>query len=308
MRLQHNSNGIIRRLATGILYLLLCATVCSNAAEADQQRLKVVATFSILGDLTSAIGGEHIELRVLVGPDSDAHLYQPPPADSRLLHDADVIVMNGLGFEGWMTRLVTASGTRAMLVIASTGIEPLFLEGDGGIEPDPHAWHEVANVRRYLDNIATALMTADPRHAEEFAARHASMAAQLAVLENEILTTVARLPATQRTIVTNHDAFGYFARAYGLHFIAPLGMSTESDASAAAVAGLIRQIREQEVRAVFLENISDPRLMQQIAREGGARIGGTLYSDALSAADGPAATWLDMMRHNLLTLMEALAR
>jgi zinc/manganese transport system substrate-binding protein len=291
-----------------LVWLLLVTAVNTSIAADEHERamLKVVASFSILGDLTASIGDHDIDLKVLVGADSDAHIYQPTPADSRTLFEADVIIINGLGFEGWINRLITASGTQARIITASDGIEPLYIASANGLEPDPHAWHDVNNIRHYLHNIRVGLAASDPARSHHFTERHAAMQAQLTTLEKEIRVNMARLPADHRTVITNHDAFGYFARAYGLQFISPLGLSTESEASAASVAALIRQIREQEVKAVFMENISDPRLIQQIARESGARIGGTLYSDALSGKDGPAATWLQLFRHNLETLVEAL--
>jgi len=266
----------------------------------------VVATFSILGDLTTRIGGDRIELHVLVGPDSDGHMYQPTPADSRLLGTAALVITNGLGFEGWMQRLVTASGYAGAAVTASNGIEPLFTGEGREREPDPHAWQSLANIRLYIANIVIGLAGIAPADASFFSANAAALLDDIDLLEHEINTAVAALPPERRTVVTSHDAFAYFGAAYGLSFVAPVGINTDSEASAKDVAALIRQIRAERIAAVFVENITDPRLLDRIAAETGASRGGTLYSDALSAAEGPAGTYLDMMRHNIHTLVRAL--
>ncbi|MGB7991449.1 MAG: zinc ABC transporter substrate-binding protein, partial [Candidatus Methylophosphatis roskildensis] len=275
--------------------------------------LPVVATFSIIADLTRAVGGERVRVRALVGPDADAHVYQPTPADARLIGRARLVVANGLGFEGWIDRLVAAAGYRGEVLVASDGIEVLHADEHGkaarhhGTDADPHAWQDLRNVKRYVMNIAAALSRADPSGASRYRANAAAYAARLDALEAEFRTAIGRLPPQRRRVVTSHDAFGYLARAYGLRFEAPVGVSTDAEASAADVAALIRQIRREGIPAVFLENISDARLLERVRAETGARIGGTLYSDALSGPGGPAANYLDMMRHNLNTLTAALA-
>lgn len=303
-----------------------------------QEPMKVVATFSILGDMVSRVGGDRVAVVTLVGPDGDAHVYQPSPSDAQAVANADLIVANGLGFEGWMDRLVEASATKAAVVTATAGITPRSMEEEdhdheegehaheegeheeeehaheegghhhghdhGGI--DPHAWQSVPNAEIYVANIAKGLGAADPAGAQTYDANAHAYLAELAKLDADIRAGIAALPKSHRTIVTSHDAFGYFADAYGLAFIAPQGMSTEAEASAQDVARLITQIRDHGIAAVFVENISDPRLLEQIAAETNAKIGGTLYSDALSGPDGPAATYLDMMRHNLAQLTAAL--
>jgi zinc/manganese transport system substrate-binding protein len=287
--------------------LLLCSSLHALEEPEQQDTLTVVATFSILADFVAAVGGEYIALHVLVGPDSDGHLYQPTPADSRLLRGADLVVMNGLGFEGWMERLIRASEYQGEVLVASAGITPLQVVSGSVAEADPHAWHDVGNVRRYVQNISLALQEQLPGAARYFKDREQRYLAELDQLDDELRSSFAMLPAGQRSVVTSHDAFGYFAAAYGLRFLAPLGLNTDSEASAGNVARLIRQIRAENIRAVFVENISDPRLLQRITSESGARIGGTLYSDALSPPEGPAPNYLALMRHNLRKLMEALA-
>jgi len=297
--------GLPRRRLLHCLLAASLAGFCLPAIPAASRPV-VVATFSILGDLAARIGGDRIELHVLVGPDSDGHMYQPTPADSRLLGTAALVITNGMGFEGWMQRLVTASGYAGNVVTASNGIEPLFTGEGREREPDPHAWQSLANIRLYIANIVTGLAAVAPADAGYFSANAAILLNDIDLLEHELLTAMATLPPERRTVVTSHDAFAYFGVAYGLSFVAPVGINTDSEASAKDVAALIRQIHAEHIAAVFVENITDPRLLERIAAETGASRGGTLFSDALSAADGPAGTYLDMMRHNIHTLVRAL--
>ncbi|MGU3467726.1 metal ABC transporter solute-binding protein, Zn/Mn family [Methylobacterium sp. C33D] len=309
-----------RITALAILCLWFGSAWPAAAAPPDGP-VRAVATFSILGDLVRQVGGSHVAVATLVGPDSDAHGLSPSPADARKLAEADIVFVNGLGLEGWFDRLIRASGTRAPVVVASAGVKPLPAQdehahgdggdhgnghGDGDHAVDPHAWQDVANVRIYVANIRDGLAKVDPAHADAYRAAATAYLAELDALERDVRAAIARIPPERRRIITTHDAFGYFAAAYGLRFIAPQGVSTDSEASPRDVAAIIRQIRKERVPAVFLENISDPRQMQQIARESGARVGGKVYSDALSAPDGPAATYLDLMRSNLTAFDAAL--
>jgi len=310
-----------RRLVVTCALAGFVALAFVPAAALAQRRIPVVATTSILADLVRQIGGERVAVTSLVGPEADAHVFSPTPADAKKLADAKLIVMNGLGLEGWLERLVRASGTTAREIAATRGVDPLHAE-EGGHDhaggdaknghddqdgADPHAWQSIANAKIYVANIRDALGAVDPAGKEAYAAQAASYLTRLSALDIEIRLALGRIPQERRRIITTHDAFGYFARAYDLEFIAPQGVSTEADLSAKDIAAIVRQIRAQKIPALFLENISDPRLMEQIARESGARIGGTLYSDALSKPDGPAATYLDMMRHNLKELVAALS-
>ena len=354
--------------ATAVLALSLAAPAI---AQSDKP-IPVVATFSILGDMVKRIGGEHVSVTTLVGPDGDAHVYQPTPADARAVSEAKILVSNGLQFEGWLDRLVDASDFRGVRVVATEGIEPIAFDDEhGDLEAhaeeaghdddhddhaaakhdhddhddhasakhdhddekhaeaathdhddvahaeedhdhhdhgafDPHAWQSLGNAVVYVDNITAALSQADPANATDFYQNRAAYVAEIEALDAEIREILAGLPADRRTVVTSHDALQYFGRDYGLEFVAPQGLSTESEASAKDVAHLIEQIRERGIRAVFIENIGDPRLMKRIADETGAVIGGTLYSDALSGPDGSGATYLDMIRHNATTLAQAL--
>ena len=334
---------------------LLALSLSAPAVAQTGKPIPVVATFSILGDMVKRIGGEHIAVTTLVGPNGDAHVYQPTPADARAVSEATILVVNGLQFEGWLDRLIDASDFDGMRVVATEGIEPIAFddEHDHGDKLDvhaeeaghdhdhderaeaaahdhddehddkahaeaghdhhdhgafdPHAWQSLGNAVAYVDNITAALAQADPANAADFYQNRAAYVAEIEALDAEIREIVAALPAERRIVVTSHDAFQYFGGEYGLTFIAPQGLSTESEASAKDVARLIQQIRERGIRAVFIENIGDARLLEQIANETGATIGGTLYPDALSGPDGPAPTYLDMMRHNAMTLAQALA-
>ena len=326
--------------------------------------IPVVATFSILGDMVKRVGGDRVAVTTLVGPDGDAHVYQPGPADARAVSEAEILVFNGLEFEGWLDRLVEASGFGGVRVVATDGIEAIRLEDDDHHDDDhadeddhaakddhaeeddhgddhdhaakddhgddhdhaakddhadeddhahhhgafdPHAWQDLVSAVIYVDNITAALAKTDPANASTYYGNRAAYVAEIEALDAEIRKTFAGLPEDRRTVVTPHDAFGYYSEAYGLRFVAPQGLSTESEPSAGDVAALIRQIREEGITAVFVESLTDPRLIEQIADETGASIGGTVYSDALSGPDGPASTYLDMMRHNTEMFAEALS-
>jgi zinc/manganese transport system substrate-binding protein len=288
---------------------MLAAMLCAGPAAA-QDKVKALATFSILGDLVRNVGGERVEVAMLVGPNSDAHVYSPSPADAKKIADAKLVVMNGLGFEGWMSRLVKASGSKAPVVVVSKGVQPRKAPGGHGHGhdhgSDPHAWQSVANVKVYVANIRDALFAADPAGKAAYETNASSYLDKLDALDKEIKDAVAKVPPDRRKIITTHDAFGYFAQAYGVQFIAPHGVSTEAQAAAKDIAKIITQIKRQKIPAVFLENVTDPRLIKQIADETGAKIGGTLYSDALTDEKGPAPTYIDLMRHNIRTLSSAL--
>jgi len=280
------------------------------AAPADaQDKLRIVATFSILADLAKNVGGDAVDVGSLVGPNGDAHAYAPSPADAKRLADAKLVLVNGLGFEGWIERLVKASGTKAAVAMAAKGVKPRQMKDEDAHDhgkSDPHAWQSVANTKIYIANIREALVKVDPAGKGAYEANASAYLAKLDALENDVKATIAAIPAERRKIITTHDAFGYFGAAYGMQFIAPQGVSTESDVSARDVAKIIRQIKTQKIPAVFMENVTDPRLMKRIAEESGAKIGGKLYSDALSEPSGPAATYIDMMRNNLKEFRGAL--
>jgi len=276
------------------------------SAQAQQAR-SLVASFSVLADLCRNVGGDRIAVTSLVGPNGDAHVYQPSPADGKSLAAATLVAVNGLGLEGWMDRLIKASGSKAPVIVATKGIKLRQMVEDGHRKLDPHAWQSVDNAKIYVTNIEAGLASADPDGASIYAANAKAYQSKLDILEAEVKTAIQAIPKDRRRIITTHDAFGYFGAAYDFQFIAPQGVSTEAEPSARDVAKIIRQIKAEKIPAVFLENVTDARMMQTIARESGAVIGGTLFSDALSPPDGPAATYLDMMRHNVKQLSKALA-
>lgn len=296
-----------RRYVISFVFTAVLASL-SPALAQSPAKLPVVATFSILADLARAVGGDRVTVIALVGPNGDPHVYQPTPEDAKNLNAAKVILVNGLGLEGWLDRLIKASGATVAPAVATKGIAPRKMEEDGKIGADPHAWQSIPNAEIYVANIRDALIAADPAGAGAYRANSTAYLAKLADLDKEVRTTLAKIPPERREIITTHDAFGYFGATYDFKFIAPEGVSTETEASARDIAKIIRQIKAEKIPAVFLENVTDPRMIKRIGEESGATIGGTLFSDALSPPDGPAATYLDMMRNNIRQLTDALAK
>ncbi len=290
----------MRRLAW--LFLAMLTLAAPHAGAQTRAPLPVVASFSILGDFLREVGGDAVRVSVLVGPDGDAHVYEPTPADARKVSEAKLVFVNGLGFEGWLDRLVAAADAKSRVLVASAGITPRKL--DGGV--DPHAWQDIANARRYVENIRDALKSADPERAALYEEKSAAYLTTLEALDKEVASAIAAIPSQRRRVVSTHDAFGYFSARYGLEFIAPQGVSTEAEPSARDIARIIDSARREKVTAIFLENISDPRLAQRLAKESGVTLGGELYSDALSKPDGPAASYVAMMRHNVGEVAKAL--
>ncbi len=305
-----------RNVATLCLGAIASACFWPAAGRSQQLLTKpfpVVASFSILADIARQVGGDRIVVTSLVGPGQDAHVFQPKPANARALNEAKVILINGLGFEPFMDRLITASGSKVKPVIVSSGLPTIKASGDhnhgsshGSSNVDPHAWQSVSNVKDYARAIATAFAAVDPENKALYETRLAGYLGELDKLDTDIRASVAKIPVERRLLVTTHDAFGYFARDYGIAFHSLQGISTDAEPSARDLAQVIRQIKTRKAPAVFLENITDPRKAERIAKETGARIGGTLYSDALSSDNGPAATYITLMRHNIKQITEAL--
>ena len=284
------------------LWLLAFACVVFANPLRAENRVNVVASFSILGDFARNVGGDRVNVTTLVGVDGDVHVYAPAPSDAKRIADARLVIVNGLGLEGWMPRLVQSSGGKAQVVIATEGIVPL----KSGSGPDPHAWQSVANAKIYVANIRDALCAAAPSDCAVFRSNAENYLAKLDALEREVREQVAQIPPARRKVISTHRAFGYFAAAYDVEFIAPLGVSTESEPSARDIAAIITQVRTAKIPAIFLENISDSRLIRRISAETGARIGGSLYSDSLTGEKGGAPTYIDMVRHNIKALTSAL--
>lgn len=300
----------LMRWAAAATAVLTLAGAPAARAEAP---LPVVASFSILADLVRQVGGDRVRVDALVGPDADAHVFQPSPADARRVAGARLVVINGLGFEGWMERLLRNAAYRGAVVRVADGIEPLETAGQdhghrhGHGEADPHAWQDVGQTVRYVQRIAQALCAVDATGCGVYRERAAAYTRELESLDREIRDAWAAIPPAQRKVVTSHDAFGYYARAYGVRFLPAQGVSTDNQPSAAGVARLIRQIQREQVRAVFVERLADGRLVEQVARETGARPSVVpLYADALSPPDGPAPDYRALMRHNTRAMVDAI--
>ncbi|MDG4903927.1 MULTISPECIES: zinc ABC transporter substrate-binding protein AztC [unclassified Mesorhizobium] len=298
------------RAALALSVITLSAFATSSAFAAP---LKVVASFTVIADFAKNVGGDRVNITTIVGPDGDAHVYEPTPADAVAMAGADVVLVNGLHFEGFLQRLVDTSATKATIVTLTKGVTPIAFKpefadadaaegagtGGGKTVNDPHAFQSIANAKIYVKNIADAFCAADSAGCDSYKANAAAYTQKLGALEGEVTTAIQAIPEAKRVVITSHDAFGYFEHAYGLTFLAPQGISTDSEPSAADVAKLVNQVKEDKAAAIFIENITNPRLIEQIASETGIKVGGTLYSDALSPPDGPASTYIDMMHNNI---------
>jgi zinc/manganese transport system substrate-binding protein len=286
---------------TALWFVLAGSGGSSLAAEAP---LRVVVSFSILDDIAHEVGGSDVAVTSLIGRDANEHVFEPSPDQVRVLAQAQLFVVNGLGLEGWLTRLIQSARYRGPVVVATEGITPIAATeaGEAITSPDPHAWQDVRNGVVYAENIVRALAGTDPGRAGAYRERLGYYKTELEALDRLVRDELKSIPAEKRRVITTHDAFAYYGRAYGVTFMAPEGLTTESEPSAKTVAALIRQIRREGIKALFLENISDPRLMQEIARETGAGLGPQLYSDALSGPDGAAPTYIRMIEYNTATL------
>ncbi|WP_404927061.1 zinc ABC transporter substrate-binding protein AztC [Mesorhizobium sp. ORM16] len=291
-----------------------------DASSAFAAPLKVVASFTVIADFARNVGGDRVNITTIVGPDGDAHVYEPSPADAVAMAGADLVLVNGLHFEGFLQRLVDASATKASIVTLTKGVaaidfKPEFADADaaegagtGGSKTvtDPHAFQSIANAKIYVKNIAEAFCAADNDGCVSYQTNAAAYTKKLDALEGEVKAAIQSIPEAKRVVITSHDAFGYFEHEYGLTFLAPEGVSTDSEPSAADVAKLVEQVKQDKAAAIFVENITNPRLIEQIASETGIKVGGTLYSDALSQPDGPASTYIDMMHNNITQIKGAI--
>jgi zinc/manganese transport system substrate-binding protein len=280
------------------------------APASAAEKLKIVASFSVLGDMVKAIAGDHADVTTLVGPDGDAHTFEPSPADAKTIADANIVFINGLGLERWMESLARSAEYKGPLVVASDGVKTRTMveeeEGNAQTITDPHAWQDLKNGVIYTNNIVAALSQADPSHAPDYKSTGDAYIAGLKALDADVRKQIETVPPDKRRVITSHDAFGYFGAAYGIVFLAPEGLSTESEASAGDVAKLVDQIRREGIKALFVENVTDPRMIEMIGKETGVKLGGALYSDALSPPDGPAPHYIDMFRNNVPKLVAAM--
>ena len=301
------------KLATGFNVILL---LIAGYSPASAEALKVVSSFTVISDFAKNVGGDKVSITTLVGPDGDAHVYEPKPSDAVAVAGADVVLVNGLHFEGFLPRLVEASATKAPIVELTKGVEPIKSaeedHGDSGAAKeehgayDPHAFQSIRNAKIYVQNIVDAFCTADATNCDSYKTNAAAYTKKLDATEAEVKAAIASIPESKRLIITSHDAFGYFQHESGLKFLAPEGISTDSEASAADIVALIKQVKEDKASAIFVENITNPRLIEQIASETKLNVGGTLFSDALSKPDEGAATYIDMMHHNIATFKKAI--
>jgi len=286
--------------------LFLAGLMLLSAPALADTKLPVVVSFSILGDMVAEIGGDAVAVTSLVGPDGDAHVYQPSPRDAKAIAEAKLVVVNGLGLEGWMDRLILSARYKGAVVTATSGIVPLQLPGSAA--PDPHAWQSIANGEAYVATIAAGLEAADPAHAALFRQRAEAYLQLLEALDSWGRDKLATVPPEKRRIITTHDAFQYFGQAYGVEFKAAIGMNEESEPNAASLARFIRQIRSEHISALFIENMTDPRLIEQLAHETGAALGGELFADALSKPGEGGETYVAMFQHNVPLMVAAMNR
>jgi len=289
-----------------VLPVSLAVAALLSSPLAMAKTVNAVTSFSILGDIVQEVGGEHVKVTSLVGPDGDPHSFEPSPKDSKAINASDVVFVSGLGLEGWIDRLVTASGYKGHLVTASEGVNSRKMEEDGKQITDPHAWNSMSNGVIYATNVMNALIKADPQDADYFRQRGKAYIEQLQKLDSWAKTEFAGIPQSKRKVLTSHDAFGYFGQEYHVSFMAPVGFSTESEASASGVASLIKQIKDEKVKTYFIENQTDPRLVKQIAAASGAQPGGELYPEALSGPKGPATTYVKAFKHNVETIVASM--
>lgn len=268
--------------------------------------VNAIASFTVLADIVKQVGGEHVNVKTLVGPNGDPHTFEPTPQDSLALANADLVFVSGLGLEGWMDRLVSASGYKGGAVVASRGVATRSMEEEGKTVTDPHAWNSMRNGVIYATNVMNALIKADPQDAEAIRRSGENYIQQLQTLDSWAKTAFAVIPAAKRKVLTSHDAFGYFGQRYGVTFLAPVGFSTEAEANASEVGGLITQLKAEHIHSYFIENQTDPRLVKQIASATGAQPGGELYPEALSQPSGPAPTYVEAFRHNVEAMIHSM--
>ena len=288
----------MKRIIGALVLSLLAFAAPASASD----RLQIVASFSILGDMVRQVTGDLADVTTIVGPDADAHLYQPNMADAKAVAGADIVFINGLGFETWLDALVNNAGGDASVIVATEGVKPILVDG----EIDPHAWNALTNGVIYVENIAAAMAAADAGNSDGYKANAALYIAKLLALHASAADRFESLPEVSRTVVTGHDAFGYLADSYGLNFLAPVGIDTEVEPSASELVALIAHLKETGAGALFVENITSPALIEQISKETGLKVGGRLFSDALSERGGPATSYVAMFEHNLGTIMTAL--
>lgn len=284
-------------------FSILIACFCLSFSHAA---IKVVASFSILGNVISEIGKENVEVTSIVGPNGDAHVYQPKPSDAQNIANADILFINGLGFEGWIERLIETAGFQKNVVVVTKGITPRVFGEEGSLMTDPHVWHNPHLVKKWVHHIVKALSELDPLHKDAYEKNGKAYVKELHKLDKWIKKRLEAIPQNQRRVVTAHDAFGYFSERYGVEIISPQGLSTDAEPTVKTVHRIIKLIKKHHISTIFLENIANTKMITQIAEETGAKIGGVLYSDSLSLPFEEGNTYLRLMYHNMTYLENAM--
>lgn len=301
-----NAPGGKSWLGAGLLATVFALMLAlAGPARAQDTRLPVGASFSILADIVKVVGGDRVDVTTLVGADQDTHVYEPTPADVAKISGTKLFFVNGLGFEGWLPRLMKSSHYPGTLVTVTKGLKPRTMVDEGKTVTDPHMFQDPERVKAMAVNIAAALSQADPAGSTYYAERAKNYQGALDDLITWANKQLAPIPPARRVVLTSHDAFGYLGQRFGIKFLAPEGVSTESEASAKDVANLIRVIRRTGIKAVFMENISNPRLVQRIAKDAKVKVDGKLYSDALSQ-NPEATTYLQLFQHNIRAVAAAM--
>ncbi|MBX3486896.1 MAG: zinc ABC transporter substrate-binding protein [Candidatus Paracaedibacteraceae bacterium] len=292
-----------------MIRLFIIFTLFINIGLCASPKLTIVASFSILGDMIKNVGQDLVDVQVIVPENADPHIYQPTPQDAAILAKADLVIINGLDFEGWFKKLIENSGYKGKIIIAGKNISPRTLPGPDASVNDPHAWHCIKNGLSYVGVISDSLKEALPQKATEIAQNEASYKKKLQNLDTWVRKQFDPIPQAKRIVVTTHDAFWYYGESYGITFLSPVGISTDAEPSALAVARLINEIRTKNIRAVFIESLSSRKLIEEIAKEAHCDVDGVLYADSLSSPrdkNSPAQTYIDMIKHNTLEIIKGL--
>jgi ABC-type Zn uptake system ZnuABC Zn-binding protein ZnuA len=285
--------------------LILTAFCMAFISAQAQDKPIVLSTASMMNDMAKNIGGDNFSYSTVVPIGSDPHLYEPTPGDARACHGASIILMNGLTFEGWLAKLIENSGTEAQIKTITEGVVAIASEQYTNAT-DPHAWMSAANGLIYSQNIRDVFIAFIPEKEQEFRSNYTRYKADIEALDQYISRKIASIPEEKRILITSHDAFQYYGRRYHISLEAILGTSTDADVQTSDVQRLNEVIRTTPVPAVFIESTISPRLLGQIAKDNGIVIGGKLYADSLSEEDGPAGTYLKMLRYNTDVIYDGL--
>ncbi len=290
-----------------IIILLIFFTSTSFLLAKETRPLKIVATATIMADMTKNIVGDQSVVHCIVPAGADPHVYDPTPADAKLIADADLIIQNGLTFEGWLSELISNSGTKAKVITLTEGVDVIG-SLDYTNSNDPHAWMNAANALVYIKNIKDALVEINPKNEEVYNFNYGVYKQQIEQLDNYILKEIQKIPENRRILITSHDAFQYYGKKYGIRLEAIQGTSTEAEAQTSDIIRLTKTIKENNIPAVFIESTINPKLLKGLAKENDIVVGGELFADSLGDEESEAATYLDMLRYNTDVIVAALSR